>query len=92
MSGFFNIIPFIVYILYSEKKNRYYIGYTHDSLPERIRKHNSNHKGFTGGLGDWLLVYQEKFEAKKLAMERESKIKSWKSRVMIEKLISNSGS
>ena len=43
---------FKVYILYSETKNKYYVGYTRDSITERIRKHNSNHKGFTGETGD----------------------------------------
>ena len=31
-------------------------GYSGDELQERIRKHNSNHKGFTGGTGDWIIV------------------------------------
>ncbi|MEP6750677.1 MAG: GIY-YIG nuclease family protein [Bacteroidota bacterium] len=46
-----------MYILFSRLKNKYYIGYTGDELTERIKKHNSNHKGFTGKTGDWMLVY-----------------------------------
>jgi putative endonuclease len=49
---------FFVYILYSKFKNKYYIGYTSDELEERIRRHNTNHKGYTGGVGDWVLVYK----------------------------------
>ncbi len=56
-------------------------------MTERIRKHNSNHTGFTGGVGDWTLVYAETFEDKNLAIAREKEIKRWKSRKLIEKLI-----
>ena len=80
-----------VYILYSEIKNRFYIGFTSDILAERIRRHNSNHQGFTGKTGDWKLVYSEKFETKESAIKREKEIKMWKSRKMIEKLIGSAG-
>jgi putative endonuclease len=78
---------FHVYILYSPSLNKFYIGYTGEDLSERIRKHNSNHKGFTGKVGDWELKYQEEFAEKSLAARREREIKSWKSRKMIERLI-----
>ncbi len=78
---------FKVYILYSETKNKYYVGYTHDTITERIRKHNSNHKGFTGGIGDWEMKYSEIFETNKEAINREKQIKGWKSKKLIEKLI-----
>ena len=74
------------YILFSKSKNKYYIGST-SNLEERLNKHNSNHKGFTGGIGDWKIIYSEKFENYNLALKREKQIKKWKSRVMIEKLI-----
>jgi putative endonuclease len=75
------------YILYSPSANKYYIGHTSDSLDERIRKHNSNHKGFTGGRGDWTLMYHEGFETKSEALYREKQAKAWKSRKAIEQLI-----
>ena len=78
---------YFTYILFSQQKNKYYIGHTGDDLSERVRKHNSNHKGFTGGVGDWLLVYQETYANKTEAYARERQIKSWKSRKMLEKLI-----
>ena len=77
---------YFTYILFSSSKNKYYIGHTGDELSERVRRHNSNHKGFTGGLGDWVIVYQEAFASKTLAYAREREIKSWKSRKRIEKL------
>jgi putative endonuclease len=77
------------YILFSPTVNKYYIGATCDNLEERLRKHNSNHKGFTSNTSDWVIVYFEKFEDKDGAFNREKEIKDWKSRVRIEKLIAN---
>ena len=82
---------FQVYILYSTIKNRYYIGFTSDALLERIRRHNSNHKGFTGKTGDWELKYSETHDTKETALKREKEIKNWKSRIKIEKLIRSAG-
>jgi putative endonuclease len=75
------------YILYSDTLNKYYVGHTADEISERIRKHNTNHKGFTGGIGDWTLMYKEAFSTKNEALARERQIKAWKSRKEIEKLI-----
>ena len=82
---------FYLYILYSATKNRYYIGHTGDDLPERLRRHNSHHKGFTGQIGDWTIVYTEVYKTKELAYKREREIKAWKSRTRIEKLVNGSG-
>jgi putative endonuclease len=78
-----------VYILFSLKLNKYYVGSSSDDLSVRIRKHNSNHKGFTGGIGDWELKYTETFMTKTEALKREKEIKKWKNRKLIEKLISS---
>ena len=74
-------------VLYSVLLDKYYVGHTSDDLSERIRKHNTNHKGFTGGKGDWELKYMEIYTEKSLAYAREREVKKWKSRKMIEKLI-----
>jgi putative endonuclease len=74
------------YILFSIIKNKYYIGST-SNLEERIKKHNSNHKGFTGGVGDWQVVYYENYKSKSEATQREMQIKKWKSRKIIESLV-----
>ncbi len=65
---------YLVYILYSANRNRYYVGYTGDELEERLKKHNSNHKGFTGKVADWKIVYTESFTEKNEAMKREKEI------------------
>jgi len=75
-----------VYILFSQLKNKYYIGSTNNII-ERLRKHNTNHSGFTGKVSDWTLKYYEVFSTKQEALKREKQIKNWKNRVMIEKLI-----
>ena len=80
-------MPFNVYILYSSKRDRYYIGHSGDDLQERLRKHNSNHKGFSGKVGDWTIVYTETYPTKTIAYQREREIKAWKSRKKIELLI-----
>jgi putative endonuclease len=74
------------YILFSIKKNKYYIGST-SNLQERLLKHNSNHKGFTGGVGDWQVIYQDNYQSKSEATQRELQIKKWKSRKVIESLV-----
>ena len=78
------------YILYSKDLNQYYIGHTSESLQERLRKHLSNHAGFTAKVKDWLVVYYEEFETKSLAYKRELEVKKWKSRIRVEKLIAES--
>ncbi len=81
---------FYCYILYSKVLDKYYIGHTQD-LTSRFQKHLTNHKGFTGKIADWKLVYFEKFDDKPEAYARERMIKKRKSRKYIERLISNFG-
>jgi putative endonuclease len=75
------------YITYSAAKDSYYVGFTGDNMEERVRKHNCNHKGFTGGYGDWIVKYSETYPTKELAYRREREVKAWKSKKLIEKLI-----
>jgi putative endonuclease len=70
-------MPFIVYIIFSSTKNKFYIGYTSD-LEERIIRHNQKSKGFTGNTNDWKIVYIESFTTKSEVVSREKQIKSWK--------------
>ncbi|WP_445298479.1 GIY-YIG nuclease family protein [Lacibacter sp. H407] len=80
-------MTYTVYILYSISFDKYYVGYTGDIIAERLRRHNSNHNGFTGGSGDWIVKYTECFNNKQDAIQREKEIKSKKSRKYIEALI-----
>ena len=78
---------FTCYILYSKNRDRYYVGSTSVDIQDRLRRHNSNHKGFTGGKADWKVVWSEEFKTKEKALAREKQIKKWKSRKMIEKQV-----
>ena len=87
--SFFHFMPCYFYILYSTIRDRFYTGHSCDTLEKRIRKHNANHKGYTGRVNDWRLAYQEEFPNKEQAYARERQVKGWKSRKRIEALIKN---
>ena len=75
------------YILYSKTLDKYYIGSTDTTVEDRLKKHLSDHSGFTGKAKDWIVFHSERYKDKKASMLRERQIKSWKSRVKIEELI-----
>ena len=77
---------FYVYILYSKNLDSYYVGVS-ENIEERLKRHLSNHKGYTSKSKDWILVYREVFDTKTQALHREKQIKNWKSKLMILKLI-----
>jgi len=56
-------------------------------MDERLRKHNSNHKDFTGECHDLKLVYNEEYQTKAEAYTRERQVKEWKNRKRIQALI-----
>lgn len=83
-------MSFYIYIIYSEKCDRYYAGHT-DSIPKRLEEHNIGKGGkFASNCRPWNLVYSEQFSYRSDAMKREREIKSKKSRKYIEWLIRGS--
>jgi putative endonuclease len=75
-----------LYILQSKSCGKYYVGISQN--PEiRVQYHNTIEKGFTSRYRPWEIVFIKEFENRELAMEAERKVKSWKSRKMIEKVI-----
>lgn len=66
------------YILHSVSTDKYYIGFTGDLIAERLRKHNTHHKGFTSNSNDWKVVYTEKYFTKAEAIHREKEVKKWR--------------
>ena len=69
-------MEFIVYILYSEKYDKTYVGYT-SSLIERFKSHNFLSKvGFTSKFRPWIVLYVEVYQTKSLAIKREKWMKS----------------
>jgi putative endonuclease len=81
-------MSFSVYILYSLKLNKYYIGQTID-LPERIVLHGTKYfkNSFTAKADDWTLIFSLECESREEALFIEKYIKRMKSRKYIENLI-----
>ncbi len=75
-----------MYIIYSEKIDRYYTGVTED-LPWRLERHNDGWGRHTKRGIPWKVVYEEKFVTKSDALKREREIKSRKRRSYIEYLL-----
>ncbi|MDX2189555.1 MAG: GIY-YIG nuclease family protein, partial [Bacteroidota bacterium] len=79
---------FYVYLLYSLKFRKTYIGYTSD-LQNRLLSHNlPSKKGFTVKYRPWEIIYQESFVLKLEAMEREKFLKSGKGREFLANIVS----
>lgn len=79
-----------LYILYSEKLDKYYTGETPD--PDiRLDLHNNHHfkKSFTNAADDWTIKLAFQTDSKENAVFLESFIKRMKSKKFIEKIIQN---
>ena len=74
---------FTTYVLYSEKYDKIYIGFTSD-LDQRLLSHNQlATKGWTIKFRPWKLIHKEEFETKSEAMKREKQLKSSRGRAFI---------
>jgi putative endonuclease len=81
-----NAEPYYLYILKSGTADRYYVGIS-SNPHRRLEYHNSFEKGFTSRYRPWTIVFTQEFPSKAEAHAAEMKVKSWKSRKMIERLI-----
>ncbi|MES2240179.1 MAG: GIY-YIG nuclease family protein [Bacteroidota bacterium] len=80
---------FVVYILYSEKFNKNYTGFT-SNLIERFKSHNFiGTKGYTLKFRPWEVIYVEFFPSKAEAIKREKYLKTGIGRTFIKNLIHN---
>jgi putative endonuclease len=79
-----------LYILYSEKLDRFYVGET-ANIKARLQKHHSNYykKSFTAKAQDWQVVLQQEVSNEKEAVFLEKFIKRMKSKKFIKKVIEN---
>ena len=76
-----------VYILYSSRIDKYYIGST-SNLQNRIEFHNSEQNKIWSKRGQpWEIVFSHQFETSTESIIAEKFIKRQKSRVYISKLI-----
>ncbi|MBI3520702.1 MAG: GIY-YIG nuclease family protein [Bacteroidetes bacterium] len=80
---------FYIYILYSQKVDKYYVGQTED-IEGRLISHKTGISKYTSISDDWILVYKESFNTRNEAIRRENEIKKKKSKKYIEWLISES--
>ena len=78
---------FNVYVLYSEKYNKIYVGMT-SNLEERFKSHNElGKKGWTIKFRPWVIIYTEEYDEKPVALKREKQLKSAQGRLFIRSLI-----
>ena len=79
-------MSYCVYIIYSEKLDRYYVGYS-ENIQDRLFRHINSGSKSTKKTNDWRLVYSQQFDSKSAANQRELEIKRKKSRKYVEWLI-----
>ena len=78
---------FTVYVLYSEKFDKTYIGFS-QNLEQRLLSHNElGKKGWTIHFRPWKLIHQEEYETKAEATSREKFLKSGKGREWIHSFL-----
>jgi putative endonuclease len=77
---------YYVYILYSEKCDRYYVGYSAD-IQSRLERHNAGQVTATRNCKSYKLCSSKSFSTEVEAIREERKIKKQKSRKYIEWLI-----
>ncbi|PIQ07525.1 MAG: excinuclease ABC subunit C [Ignavibacteriales bacterium CG18_big_fil_WC_8_21_14_2_50_31_20] len=79
-------MKYFLYILQSISSDKFYTGISKEpSL--RLIYHNNLEKGFTARYRPWNIVFTKEFPSKEDAAFAERKIKKWKSKIMIRKVI-----
>ena len=73
---------FSVYVLYSDKINKFYTGYT-SNLKKRLLHHNLGLDRWSKRGIPWKIVYEEEFLDKTKAIRREKFLKTGKGRDLI---------
>jgi putative endonuclease len=77
---------YFLYILRSVPSQKYYVG-SSDDPKRRLQFHNTIERGFTSRYRPWEIVLVQEFSTKTEALHAERKVKSWKNREMIRKLV-----
>lgn len=78
---------FYVYILYSQKCNKYYVGFSANPTLRLATKHNQGKVTATKNCQPYSLLAQKEFSTEQEAMAEERRIKKMKSRTYIQKLV-----
>ena len=76
------------YIIYSQKLDKFYIGFTQESVHQRLEKHRRGtySSSFTHTADDWELFFEITCDCNSQALAIEKHIKSMKSRKYLENL------
>ena len=85
----FFIIMFYVYILYSSKIDRYYIGYSENPEKRLLEKHNLGYVKSTKIGVPYILKSKKLFQTEIEAIQEERRLKKAKNRKYLEYLIDN---
>ncbi|MTI87881.1 MAG: GIY-YIG nuclease family protein [Balneolaceae bacterium] len=80
-------MKYYLYILRSEVRETYYIGYSTDPERRCWFHNNESKKAYTKRYKPWEIVYRISFETMPEAMAAERKVKGWKSKKMLRLLI-----
>ena len=83
-------MSYFIYIIYSEKLNRFYVGTT-DNVVRRIDEHNNSvySTSFTTKGVPWVLKLCFECQSSEKAYQLERYIKKMKSKIFIEKVIAD---
>lgn len=77
-----------VYILKSERDGRYYVGSTTD-INRRFKQHQENSHSTSKRMGPFRLEFYQEYPSLNIARSIENRIKRFKRRDFIEKIIRN---
>ena len=81
-------MTYTVYVLFSEKHSKIYIGYT-SNLIQRFISHQALGKDWTAKFRPWIVIYCEYFSEKSDARKREMQLKQHRSRLKIRTQINH---
>jgi len=79
---------FWVYVLYSKKLDRLYVGQTQD-LKKRLAEHLQGDSFYTRRSDDWELIFREEFPSRGQAMIREKELKTGVGREFLRRLLAH---
>ena len=78
---------FHVYVLVSLKNGKRYVGFTGETLEERLRQHKSGSSVWTKQNAPFNLIYSESFPDKLSAQRRERFFKTGQGRAFLNRVI-----
>ena len=84
--GFFYVMPYSVYILFSPSLKKFYKGHTSD-IEKRMQYHNGGHEDFTRKGIPWTLCWHTTKATKGEAMKLEMKLKNLTNKRLIDLML-----